>query len=208
VEIILIDWVCILCAGYVKLIDVGRHIIVNKIEAYLPSRVIHFLMNLHITPRPIWYYDIRSPIIILHWKKKAYVFLLSMHRLTRHGESEYNVSDRIGGDSPLTTKGDKYAQMLADWVDQNIRMCGEFMWKNIYGNVIAKKTKKRFYCDRNIHSRASLVDAETLYVWTSTLKRSIMTAQYINRPKVTFIGISLEFQGLCPYPFFCPSRFT
>ena len=62
----------------------------------MPSRVIHFLMNLHITPRPIWF--------------------------TRHGQSEYNVEDRIGGDSSLTPRGEEYAHALGDWVENNLSM--------------------------------------------------------------------------------------
>jgi broad specificity phosphatase PhoE len=38
-------------------------------------------------------------------------------RLTRHGQSEYNVVERIGGDSGLTQKGDEFAHALADWVE-------------------------------------------------------------------------------------------
>lgn len=45
--------------------QVGRQIIANQINGFLNSRIMFFLSNLHITPRPIW--------------------------LTRHGESEYNV---------------------------------------------------------------------------------------------------------------------
>lgn len=32
--------------------------------------------------------------------------------VSRHGESEYNVQDRIGGDSPLSPRGDLYAKAL------------------------------------------------------------------------------------------------
>jgi len=39
---------------YVKLIDVGSQIIINRIQDYLQSRVIYYLMNLHIKPRSIW----------------------------------------------------------------------------------------------------------------------------------------------------------
>eukprot|EP01118_Nematostelium_gracile_P009010 TRINITY_DN3016_c0_g1_i1.p2 TRINITY_DN3016_c0_g1~~TRINITY_DN3016_c0_g1_i1.p2 ORF type:complete len:186 (-),score=46.18 TRINITY_DN3016_c0_g1_i1:413-970(-) len=80
--------------SYVQLIDVGRQIRANKIESYLASRIVHFLMNLHVTTRPIW--------------------------LTRHGESEYNTEGRLGGDSGLTAKGDEYAHALADWVQVNL----------------------------------------------------------------------------------------
>jgi 6-phosphofructo-2-kinase/fructose-2,6-biphosphatase 2 len=39
---------------YVKLIDVGAHVIINQIKDYLQSRVVYYLMNLHIKPRSIW----------------------------------------------------------------------------------------------------------------------------------------------------------
>ena len=51
--------------SYIKLIDVGRQVIVNRITGYLPSRLVSFLVNLHNVPRPIW--------------------------LTRHGQAEFNV---------------------------------------------------------------------------------------------------------------------
>lgn len=39
---------------YVKLINVGRQVIINQIKDYLQSRVVYYLMNLHIRPRSIW----------------------------------------------------------------------------------------------------------------------------------------------------------
>ena len=39
---------------YVKLIDVGHQVIINQIKDYLQSRVVYYLMNLHIKPRSIW----------------------------------------------------------------------------------------------------------------------------------------------------------
>lgn len=39
---------------YVKLIDVGKQVIINQIQDYLQSRVVYYLMNLHIRPRSIW----------------------------------------------------------------------------------------------------------------------------------------------------------
>jgi 6-phosphofructo-2-kinase/fructose-2,6-biphosphatase 2 len=39
---------------YCKLIDVGHQVIINKIKDYLQSRVVYYLMNLHIKPRSIW----------------------------------------------------------------------------------------------------------------------------------------------------------
>jgi len=82
--------------SYIKLIDVGRVIVMHMIQGYLPGKLVHFLMNMHLVRRPIW--------------------------LTRHGESEYNVLGRIGGDSALTDRGLAYARSLATFVrDHAIR---------------------------------------------------------------------------------------
>ena len=39
---------------YCKLIDVGHQVIINRLKDYLQSRVVYYLMNLHIKPRAIW----------------------------------------------------------------------------------------------------------------------------------------------------------
>jgi 6-phosphofructo-2-kinase/fructose-2,6-biphosphatase 2 len=39
---------------YCKIINVGSHVIINRIQDYLQSRVVYYLMNLHIKPRSIW----------------------------------------------------------------------------------------------------------------------------------------------------------
>lgn len=41
--------------SFVKLIDVGEQIIVNNIQGYLQTRIVFYLMNLHITPRTIYF---------------------------------------------------------------------------------------------------------------------------------------------------------
>jgi broad specificity phosphatase PhoE/predicted kinase len=73
--------------SFVRVIDVGRMLIAHEIHGYLPSRLVYFLMNLHVVPRSIW--------------------------LTRHGESLYNVEDRVGGDPGLSDAGKRFAQALA-----------------------------------------------------------------------------------------------
>eukprot|EP01138_Halocafeteria_seosinensis_P013068 gb/GECG01013346.1/.p1 GENE.gb/GECG01013346.1/~~gb/GECG01013346.1/.p1 ORF type:complete len:599 (+),score=83.85 gb/GECG01013346.1/:1-1797(+) len=79
--------------SYVQLHDVGRKVIMNKMNGFLHGRVGYFLMNVNITPRPIW--------------------------ITRHGESQYNVHGRIGGDSELSSKGRKYGQVLAEFIKEH-----------------------------------------------------------------------------------------
>ncbi|KAF2708398.1 fructose-2,6-bisphosphatase-like protein [Pleomassaria siparia CBS 279.74] len=79
---------------YVKLINVGKQVIINQIQDYLQSRVVYYLMNLHIKPRSIW--------------------------LSRHGESQYNLSGQIGGDADLSERGDAYAHALPGLVAKSV----------------------------------------------------------------------------------------
>jgi 6-phosphofructo-2-kinase/fructose-2,6-biphosphatase 2 len=77
---------------FVKLINVSEQVIINKIETYLESRIVYYVMNLHIRPRCIY--------------------------LSRHGESMYNLEGKIGGDADLSERGWKYAQKLPELVKQ------------------------------------------------------------------------------------------
>ncbi|GMP49058.1 hypothetical protein CsSME_00016178 [Camellia sinensis var. sinensis] len=85
--------------SYIKMIDMvsgqGGQIQVNNISGYLPGRIVFFLVNTHLTPRPIL--------------------------LTRHGESRYNVRGRIGGDSRLSDTGEVYAKKLANFVEKRLK---------------------------------------------------------------------------------------
>lgn len=39
---------------YLKIMDVGKQVIINRIQDYLQSRIVYYLMNLHIRPRSVW----------------------------------------------------------------------------------------------------------------------------------------------------------
>ncbi|EEP81408.1 fructose-2,6-bisphosphatase [Uncinocarpus reesii 1704] len=69
--------------AYVKLINVSSQVIINRIRDYLSSRLVYYIQNLHIRPRSIW--------------------------LSRHGESEFNLTGKIGGDANLSPRGEQYA---------------------------------------------------------------------------------------------------
>ncbi|KAL1851581.1 Fructose-2,6-bisphosphatase [Paecilomyces lecythidis] len=73
---------------YVKLINVGSTVIINQIKDYLSSRLVYYIQNLHIRPRSIW--------------------------LSRHGESEYNLEGKIGGDASISERGEAYARALPE----------------------------------------------------------------------------------------------
>jgi broad specificity phosphatase PhoE/predicted kinase len=84
---------------YIKIIDVGRQVVLNRIKGYLPARLVPLLMNMHLAPRPIW--------------------------LTRHGESAFNQHGLLGGDSDLSPLGEDYARSLAAFIRERARELGE-----------------------------------------------------------------------------------
>ncbi|XP_004500284.1 6-phosphofructo-2-kinase/fructose-2,6-bisphosphatase-like isoform X1 [Cicer arietinum] len=85
--------------SYIKMIDMvsghGGQIQVNNISGYLPGRIVFFLVNTHLTPRPIL--------------------------LTRHGESQDNVRGRIGGDTAISERGELYSKKLANFVGKRLK---------------------------------------------------------------------------------------
>ena len=44
---------------YLKIMNVGRKVFINRIQDYLQSRIVYFLMNLHIRPRSVWLSRVR-----------------------------------------------------------------------------------------------------------------------------------------------------
>lgn len=119
--------------SFIKTIDVGRTLVLHRIEGYLLARVVHYLLNLHVQPRSV--------------------------RLTRHGESEFNVLGRIGGDSPLSEAGRGYARTLA------------------------KVVRERVGTD--------------VVVWTSTLRRTIETAEALGLPYRPWRALDEIDAGVC-----------
>lgn len=73
---------------FVKLVNVRSRIVVNRVDDYLQTRIIFFLVNLHIKPRSIY--------------------------IVRHGESQHNVEGKIGGDAPLSERGQMFAKALPE----------------------------------------------------------------------------------------------
>ncbi|CCM05332.1 uncharacterized protein FIBRA_07546 [Fibroporia radiculosa] len=120
--------------SYLKIINVGNQVTMNHIRGYLQSRIAFYLMNLHLKPRSIF--------------------------MSRHGESQYNVEGKIGGDSPLSKRGMAYARALPALITDNIG------------------------------------DAE-LTVWTSTLQRTIQTAQLLTYNKLTWKSLDELDAGVC-----------
>ncbi|KAK8801178.1 hypothetical protein WA158_007009 [Blastocystis sp. Blastoise] len=67
-----------------------KRFILNNIRGYLATNIISLVINLHPAPHPIY--------------------------ITRHGQTTYNLEDRIGGDSMLSLYGQQYARELAKYI--------------------------------------------------------------------------------------------
>ena len=80
--------------SYIKIIDVGRQLVLNRINGYLPARLVPLLVDMHVAPGPIF--------------------------LTRHGESIYNQKALLGGDSDLSPRGEQYSRQLADFMRSRV----------------------------------------------------------------------------------------
>lgn len=86
--------------SYVKIINVGKEVEIHNIDGYLQSKILQYLMNLHIYPKPIYF--------------------------VRTAETLYNLENKIGGDSDLTENGKKYCKILGEFF-HNESKTKEFM---------------------------------------------------------------------------------
>ncbi|NWZ95288.1 F262 bisphosphatase, partial [Nesospiza acunhae] len=78
--------------SFIKVINVGQRFLVNRVQDYIQSKIVYYLMNIHVQPRTIY--------------------------LCRHGESEYNLLGRIGGDSGLSPRGKQFSQALKKFIEE------------------------------------------------------------------------------------------
>lgn len=121
--------------SFIKLINFSSQIVLNHIDSYLKSRIVYYIMNLHVKNRYIW--------------------------LSRHGESQYNLEGKIGGDASLSERGEKYACKLIELVNKYIP------------------------------------NHDKLEVWTSTLKRTQQTAQFLPYPQKQWKALDELDAGSC-----------
>ncbi|KAJ3045482.1 hypothetical protein HDV00_009135 [Rhizophlyctis rosea] len=128
--------------SYVKLIDVGKKVIAHAVHGYLASQCVFYLMQMHIKERTIW--------------------------LTRHGESAYNLDQRIGGDPPLTDAGRQYSKALGQFMKQMHPPTREQIIDEELENPSPLVTDDNFGTDRKA----------PLSVWTSALQRTVDSAEY------------------------------
>ncbi|XP_029394097.1 6-phosphofructo-2-kinase/fructose-2,6-bisphosphatase 2 isoform X2 [Mus pahari] len=78
--------------SFIKVINVGQRFLVNRVQDYIQSKIVYYLMNIHVHPRTIY--------------------------LCRHGESEFNLLGKIGGDSGLSLRGKQFAHALKKFLEE------------------------------------------------------------------------------------------
>uniref|UniRef100_A0A8C5I0M6 6-phosphofructo-2-kinase/fructose-2,6-bisphosphatase 2 n=1 Tax=Gouania willdenowi TaxID=441366 RepID=A0A8C5I0M6_GOUWI len=104
--------------SFIQVINVGRRFLVNRVQDYIQSKIVYYLMNIHVHSHSIY--------------------------ICRHGESHYNQKGRIGGDSELSERGKQFTAALKGFVDEH--------------------------------------KLSNLKVWTSQMRRTIMTAEELGVP--------------------------
>lgn len=119
---------------YIKIINQGKQMILNNISGYLESKLLSYLVNLHTGDRAIYF--------------------------CRHGESEFNLKNLIGGDSNLSPQGVKFSQTLAKF------FLNEFKNQNKKENINNEDLD-----DSNLLNKPKL--------FCSTLKRTIQTCKIL-----------------------------
>lgn len=140
---------------YIKMIDVGKKIISYKIEGFLASQTVYYLLNFNLTERQIW--------------------------ITRNGESEDNVQGKLGGNSRLTSRGIKYAKALSNFIDeQRYKFYQEQIEKKHHTGVIKSKDDIVQNLDEDDDDDDDDEVESGFYVWTSMRTRAIQTAQFFN----------------------------
>ncbi|CDF91190.1 ZYBA0S10-01706g1_1 [Zygosaccharomyces bailii CLIB 213] len=120
---------------FVKMIDVGRKVIAYEIQGFLASQTVYYLLNFNLSERQIW--------------------------ITRNGESEDNVKGKIGGNSHLTARGDKFARALATFIDKQ---------RVLFNSNYVKHD----------HNKSIYTQCNEFFVWTSMRDRSVETSKYFN----------------------------
>ncbi|PPQ77141.1 hypothetical protein CVT25_010835 [Psilocybe cyanescens] len=104
--------------SYLQIVNVGSQVTVSRIHGYLQSRIAFYLMNLHLKPRSIY--------------------------LSRHGESQFNVEGKIGGDSLLSPRGMMYADALPALIKDNIGDAPLTVWTSTLRRTIQTAGQLQF----------------------------------------------------------------
>ena len=74
---------------YVKIYNCGKKIIFNNISGHIETLILNYLVNFKVNIKKIY--------------------------ISRHGESFFNIQNKIGGDPDITENGIKYSKKLFNY---------------------------------------------------------------------------------------------
>jgi len=148
---------------YCKLINVGKKVIAHNISGYLSGQAVFYLMNFNLAERQIF--------------------------LTRHGESNDNIVERIGGDAELSERGRKFGEALARFIKRQ-----RIAFAEAQDIQHREELKQLEQFDANDHAEGGVPLSKSLsacsektqqsqgkfVVWTSMLQRAMQTVETFN----------------------------
>lgn len=76
--------------AYIKTVNCGKKVTTYNVQGYLPGRIVFFLSHLRLQKPVIWF--------------------------TRHGQSQYNTTGQIGGNSCLSERGRQFGEELGKFI--------------------------------------------------------------------------------------------
>jgi 6-phosphofructo-2-kinase/fructose-2,6-biphosphatase len=152
--------------SYIKVFDVGQQVVTNNVRGFLPTKLVFYLMNMHILPRDIM--------------------------LVRAGETAHSAEGRIGGDSLLSARGIEFRANLHKFVHKYFAeepdalaflTASSATTAEVDAAAAAVAAARELLSDDKEEAPVTGDDdaptraaKERLCVWTSTLRRSIQTA--------------------------------
>jgi broad specificity phosphatase PhoE len=171
-------------ASFIKISDGGKRVVAHNVMGYLEAKLVSFVMNIHSEPR-----------VVL---------------LARHGQTDYNLADRVGGDSDITEKGRRFGVSLGrfcralekrDWVpfgDMNQpQPASGSSATTLSGNFV--RNLEDFddeELDDNISQNAK--GSSDLVVWISTAHRTEQTVETVSyKTKVAWNALTEIDAGVC-----------
>jgi broad specificity phosphatase PhoE len=169
-------------AQIIKIINQGEEIRLNYISGWITSRLVFFLMNLHIGRRRIW--------------------------LCRHGESEYNRLGKIGGDSNLSDRGKKFSHLLKDFILQRMETIKaqeeleqqKLDYAGAGGQDQPRSRSGSMSSEGSVRfNEENMNDERETVIWTSTLQRSKQTGMPLSKhfPLVQWKCLDEIDAGIC-----------
>ncbi|KAH9261422.1 6-phosphofructo-2-kinase/fructose-2,6-bisphosphatase 3 [Batrachochytrium salamandrivorans] len=164
--------------SFVKLQMDKRRVLAHNVTGYLETKIVSFVMNIHSYPRTIL--------------------------LSRHGQSEYNRTDRIGGDSDLTELGREFGTSLQSYCDQVVPLANLVLWTSSAKRTIQTISAVQQHSPGATHvcwNALTEIDAGVCEGMTYKEVQNKMPLEYAERqkdkPNLCLWLLTVPYSGVC-----------